>query len=325
MERVTIIIPVYNVENYIRKCAISLFSQQYDNIEFIFVNDCTPDNSIKALEETVNNFPERIHQIKIINHNRNKGSAATRNSGLNVSTGQYVIFIDGDDYCEPNMINDMVYFMKENGADTVVSDFYVNYSHKEYIKKQIPSKHGKQCISMVLQGILHASTCNKLLNKEIIDKNQIRFIEGLNVWEDLLFMVRYFFYAENIVYTNKPYLHYVQHNASQTSAMSSKSLENLNGIVSEISSFLSDKRLYKQYSNDIMQLKNTVKFVWLQSISSENYNKLKNLYPESNKYIWRNKVFPIYYKIALVSVVNGYYLIAKSIVKLVGFIKENLR
>ena len=80
--KVSILVPIYNVEKYIERCAVSLFEQTYENIEYVFVNDCTPDQSIKVLKHVLGRYPQRSSKTKVINHDRNRGVAASRNTAL---------------------------------------------------------------------------------------------------------------------------------------------------------------------------------------------------------------------------------------------------
>ncbi|WP_258523755.1 glycosyltransferase family 2 protein [Campylobacter hyointestinalis] len=89
---VSIIVPVYNVENFIEKCATSLMKQDYESIEFIFVNDCTPDKSMEVLQQTLNKYPNRKDDVKIIKNQQNSGSSITRQNGLNIANGEYITF-----------------------------------------------------------------------------------------------------------------------------------------------------------------------------------------------------------------------------------------
>ena len=96
MHKISIIVPIYNVEQYIERCARSLFEQTYDDIEYVFVDDCSPDNSLNILYEVLNDYPHRISNVKIIRHIENKGLTAARNSGLEVATGDYIAHCDSD-------------------------------------------------------------------------------------------------------------------------------------------------------------------------------------------------------------------------------------
>ena len=105
---ISVIIPIYGVEKYIDRCAESLFKQTMtDNVEFIFVNDATKDNSIGVLLDVISKYPQLKSQIRIINHNKNKGLPSARNTGLAVARGEYIVHIDGDDYIEPTMMEDL--------------------------------------------------------------------------------------------------------------------------------------------------------------------------------------------------------------------------
>ncbi len=99
-EKVSIIVPIYNVEKYIERCAVSLFEQDFEDIEYIFVNDCTPDNSVEILEKVIEKYPNRKSHLKIVHHKENKGLGSARNTGLEQATGNYILHIDSDDWCE---------------------------------------------------------------------------------------------------------------------------------------------------------------------------------------------------------------------------------
>ena len=94
MYLISILVPVYGVEDYIERCARSLFEQTYQNLEFIFVDDCTPDRSIDILETTIKDYPNRLSQLRIIRHNKRKGIAATRNTAINAANGLFICHID---------------------------------------------------------------------------------------------------------------------------------------------------------------------------------------------------------------------------------------
>lgn len=131
MPKVSICIPVYNVEKYIGRCARSLFDQTLDDIEYIFVNDCSPDRSMSVLERVIKEYPKRKPQIQIINHNTNQGSAAARNSCLSVATGEYIGWCDSDDWVEPQMYEKMYEKGVAEKADIVYCGFYFEFPNKQ--------------------------------------------------------------------------------------------------------------------------------------------------------------------------------------------------
>ena len=122
--RISVIVPIYNVKLYIERCVRSLMEQTLENIEFIFVNDCTPDDSMDILHYVLEEYPKRREQIKIIEHETNRGISAVRNTGLKNATGQYIIYCDSDDWVEKNMYEKLLVKALETSADIVGCDFF---------------------------------------------------------------------------------------------------------------------------------------------------------------------------------------------------------
>ena len=104
IKKVSILVPVYGVEKYIERCARSLFEQTYDNIEYIFVDDCTKDRSIVILQKVLEGYPNRKNQVKILHHEKNRGLSAARNTALDASTGDYLMHVDSDDYLRKDAV-----------------------------------------------------------------------------------------------------------------------------------------------------------------------------------------------------------------------------
>ena len=122
--KISVCIPVYGVEKYIERCARSLFEQTMkDGVEFIFVDDCTKDNSIGILENVLNDYPERKEQVKIVHHEKNGGLVAARKTGLKHASGEYVIHCDSDDWVDVSMCEEMYKTAAETGADMVYCHF----------------------------------------------------------------------------------------------------------------------------------------------------------------------------------------------------------
>lgn len=119
MPNVSVIVPVYGVERYIERCARSLFEQTLDDLEFIFVDDCTKDNSIRVLERVIEDYPNRKEQIKILHHEHNKGLSHARETGVNTATGEYIAHCDSDDWVEIEMYAEMYKKAKESDSDFI--------------------------------------------------------------------------------------------------------------------------------------------------------------------------------------------------------------
>lgn len=205
---VSVLVPIYNVEKYIERCARSIFEQAYENLEIIFVNDCTPDNSVGVLRKVLAEYPNRIAQTQIINHEKNLGLAGARLTGLKTSTGKYIQNIDSDDYIDKNMISEMVALAERENADITICDFmYVYTNKKEHIYVN-PPLDPLRCLESVLVGIVHSSVCNKLISRDLYVGNNIYPIIGLNMLEDLSVMFRLLYFAKKIAYTSSPFYNY---------------------------------------------------------------------------------------------------------------------
>ena len=119
LPKVSVIVPIYGVEKYIERCAVSLMEQTLDGIEYIFVDDATPDGSMNVLGNVLQRYTTRSGFVRIARHEINKGLPAARNTGLVLASGEYVFHCDSDDYLEPEMLEKMYVAAKENDADFV--------------------------------------------------------------------------------------------------------------------------------------------------------------------------------------------------------------
>lgn len=212
--KISIIVPIYKVEKYIERCARSIFEQTYENLEIIFVNDCTPDNSIEILHNVLSEYPNRQKQTTIINLEKNLGVASVRNTGIKNSTGKYSIQFDSDDYVKNTMVEEMVILAELENADITVCDFmYIHTRHSTHVHVN-PSLDPHTMLQQVLTGEVHSSLCNKLIKHRLYFDNNIFPIEGLNMREDLSIMFRLLYFAKKIAYIPKPFYNYVQTNTT---------------------------------------------------------------------------------------------------------------
>ncbi len=134
---VSILVPVCNVSDYIERCAHSLFQQTFYDIEYVFVNDCTPDDSIEKLQKIIEQYPNRKPFVKIIHHDKNRGVAAARNTAIDNSSGKYLQHIDSDDWVELDMIETLYNKAETEQADIVVSDILMEKKNGTFYEKEI--------------------------------------------------------------------------------------------------------------------------------------------------------------------------------------------
>ena len=118
-QKVTIGVPVFNVSSFIERCAVSLFEQSYQNIEYIFVDDCSPDDSVEILRDVIDRYPLRKKQVQILRHDTNEGVAGSRNSIIKACTGDFLTQVDADDWLDKNAIKLWIAAQEEGGYDIV--------------------------------------------------------------------------------------------------------------------------------------------------------------------------------------------------------------
>ena len=195
MPKISVIVPVYNVEKYIERCARSLFNQTLDEIEFVFVDDCSPDNSIELLKSVISEFPHRQSQVKLCSHSYNKGLPTARKTGVEVATGDYIAHCDSDDWTDPNMYEKMYLTAVSSNSDIVYCDYYVSSGMTHSIVK----------LSSYSDGLLQGPVWNKLARRELY--NFIEFpVE--NKAEDGAIMTQLSFFANRIMHLNIPLYYY---------------------------------------------------------------------------------------------------------------------
>lgn len=221
MVKVSVIVPIYGAEQYIEQCLHSLFQQTMkDGLEFIFVNDNTPDNSIKVLKHVLESYPNRKHQVKVIEHKLNKGVSTSRQDGFNASTGEYVIHCDPDDWVDTDMYESMYNHAKRHNADMVICDFVYASSSQNAICSQKPSSCDYHIVFKELFEHLHGSCCNKLSRRKSIIDAKIKFDPDLNICEDLLYIASLVKTGISVSYIPKPYYYY--RNVSSESSLARK-------------------------------------------------------------------------------------------------------
>ena len=283
--KVSVIIPIYKVEAFIERCATTLMEQTLREVEYIFVDDATPDRSIRILEEVVARYPERKEQVRIVHHEENKGLPAARNTGLTLATGEYIFHCDSDDYVEPTMLEELYHAAKKQEADIVWCDWYLTFAENERYMKQPCFGTPMEALKAMLSGGMKFNVWNKLVRRSLYTDNGIEFPSGYGMGEDMTMMML-FAHAQKIAYVPKAYYHYIKTNTNAFSqTYSDKHLVELKHNVQRIVDYMQGI-----YGNDLEKelsfLKLDVKFPFL---IANNFKRWKEWYPEANRYILQNK------------------------------------
>lgn len=236
---VSVLIPVYGVEKYIERCARSLFEQTLaDGIEFIFINDCTPDRSIDILNQVLGRYPHRKHQTRIIRHEQNRGLAACRNTGMAAARGEYVIHCDSDDWVAPDMYRKLLDKAREEQVDIVVCDFYSAFPKRELAIRQSPLDSAFDFRCRLLECKLHNAVWNKLVRRNLYARLDFLWTPGLNMWEDVSVINRLAYHASKVAFVNEPLYYYNQTNvASYTKIFSAQNISQIDRAYQIVNEF----------------------------------------------------------------------------------------
>ena len=290
MIKISIIIAVYNCEKYIEACVRSLFEQTLYDIEYVFVNDDTPDNSVTILENVIENYPTRKPFIKIINLERNGGVSNARRIGIENATGEYVIHADSDDWVDKDMYERLYLKAKETDGDIVGCNFRHDYTDIQYVFRQQYSDSKEENISRLINGRIFPSLCTSLTRRSLIEDNKITFPVGLNMGEDLFFNLQLYLHAKKIVSIDWAPYHYRHTEDSSCMQRTRRSIDSDIAIAGLIEKLMQEQHLYEKYAKDIEYRKFYSKLPLAQNLDNkENYQEWLNIYPETNKNIWHYK------------------------------------
>lgn len=283
MPKVTIIVPVHNVENYIEKCARSLFEQSLDELEFLFIDDGSTERSLEILKKTISNYPKRIHQIHIF-HQENKGVSVARNKGLEEAKGDYIAFCDSDDWVSPNMYEKLYDKAISSDADIVYCDFYMHYGDKNKIYKTISPAKDK---IRFLRDFMSSYTVlwNVLAKRSLYIKHSLHFPPHIIYREDFHLAIRLYYYAKRIKQIEEPLYYYNKSNIN--SALYNRHKRQANDELTcdlDIISFFTKENVINSFKDKLSWLVLREKQSLI--LDSTKHKEFLLIYPESHTYIW---------------------------------------
>ena len=212
MDKISIVVAVYNAEKTLKKCVDSLLNQTYNNIEIILVNDCSKDNSLDICKE----YSKANDNVKVICNDRNSGVSDTRNNGIDNSTGEYICFVDSDDYVESNYIEVLYYYYQKYNTVPICGFVYHDeYNHAKPVKYSWSGNEELVSLGEAfrLKSELYLTALwNKLFDRKLIVDRNIRFDTNVSVGEDLRFSVDYFIKnnVDKICVLSEPLYHYMK-------------------------------------------------------------------------------------------------------------------
>ena len=228
--KVSVIVPVYGVEKYMERCAQSLFAQTLDRVEFIFIDDCTPDRSMAVLQEEIERhsdvIDEKQWQVRIERMPQNSGQAAVRKQGIQTATGSYIAFCDSDDWAEPTLLEDLLAAAEKSDCDIIYCDFFTDNGQKATPRQRFRhfEQSPKTLMKRMMKGQENGSLWGALYKRSVLQENIVYPIG--NMGEDLALNIQFLYNASTSVeLLQKPLYHYFINESSISNNPSAENIE----------------------------------------------------------------------------------------------------
>ena len=243
---VSVIVPVYNTSDYLKKCLDSIIDQTLENIEIILINDVSPD----PLDEVIcKKYAKEDSRIIYIQHKINEGSGGARNTGIKNARGKYLAFVDSDDYITPDMLELSYNEAKKTGADIVNFGFNYLTDAGEIIDTlffECDTKANLLKNFLDDRATLNPAVWDKLYKRSLFIDNNIKFVIG-TYYEDLIIMAELLYYAKRVVNLKKPFYFYVKREGSIIQSYSEKHIDDMFIVLDKLKIFLDSVGLYEEY------------------------------------------------------------------------------
>ena len=266
--KVSVILPVYNVELYLQRCLDSLFNQTLDSIEIIVVNDGSTDSSLEILMQ----YQDRIYLI----NQENQGLSAARNAGIQVATGRYLVFIDSDDFIDCTMLERLYNVAEKSGCPLVICDamlYKSNLKVRPFNRLKMNEKkiyNELELLQLILNGRLQCQVFNKLYRRDVWNNYDLRFEEG-RYYEDILIVIKVIKAYQRAMFINDTLYFYCLNERSITATIDSKKLDDLMYAIQTVMREVSENSTLRRYLYNF------------ESIYGMYYNSLRNRLDVSSK------------------------------------------
>ena len=241
MSTVSIIVPVYKVEDYIRECIDSILAQTYPYFELILVDDGSPDNCGRICDD----YAKGDNRIKVV-HKVNGGISSARNAGLEVAKGEWIMHVDGDDWIEPDMIESLIEAAQITGADMVIGDFVKYGPSAGYNKLPTWGSDKKKSMSNYLAYTM-TTIWGSIAKRSLYADHSLKSPEGISYCEDFHLIVRLCHFANKIVNVHRPFYNYRYRSTSIMSNMSRKTEADEQWAYQDTIRFFKEQGVYEDY------------------------------------------------------------------------------
>lgn len=303
---ISIIIPIYNAELYLRQCIDSILSQSISDYEIILINDGSTDNSLSICKQ----YAEIHKNISILNE-KNEGVSASRNKGLNVAKGEWIIFIDADDYLMPNALQTLYSCAHTTNSDIILANALKLKDGKE--SSPILQLNNEN-LSKKLYPIKHFALWGYLFKRSLISENKLEFINGLAYSEDRIFIYQYIRLCKTISYINSPiYIYRINVSSACSSRDGIKKAKHQFWAASVLNTMAKNELTFSYRLELLKESEKTINMGFYSFIETRmKFNKINELYKLYTFYFSRNLFrFSIYYlenKLLYTKRRCGYYM-----------------
>ena len=295
---ITVIVIAYNAEKFISRCIESIIHQSFVDYELLIINDGSTDNTKKIIDDYQTKYP----QIQSI-HQKNQGVAFSRQKGLDLASGQYTIFVDADDWIEPEMIGTLYCIAIQEDADIVFSDFLEEIESGTFYRKQQPkSRDSKEVLKQMLVD-LHGGLCNKLIRRDLYVRTGIRFIETLNYREDECLLIRLLSTGCRVSYVDKAFYHYdkkVNNHSISNLSVSIPPIRECDVFLESCEPYFNTPELKRTFSHRVTDILRSFTYA-----PKEYYKECRRFYQKYKRFVFISAL-PLTKKLFYVLYFNGF-------------------
>ena len=243
MPKVSVIVPFYNVEKYIEKCLETLVNQTLDDIEIILVNDGSKDKTVDIVKKYKEMYSNKIVYLE----KENGGLSDARNYAIPYARGEYIAFLDSDDYVETNMYKEMYEIAQKENSDMVECNFIWEYPNKTRIDIGTTYNNKHEMIEKI-----RVVAWNKLIKREILEKSKVQFPKGYR-YEDVEFTYKLIPFLEKVSVCKTPMVHYVQREGSISNVQNKRNAE-IFDVMEHVMDYYKENNLYEEYYQELEYL-----------------------------------------------------------------------